>query len=227
MWPRFRFVGLLGPADVVTVANAALGFVAAVLAATAPDLAARLVLLAAIADGLDGILARRYGGTPAGPYLDGLADVASFGVTPALLVAHRAATAWPWPSSPAALTVGTALPALYVAAAVVRLGLYAAYDSDESGTRGVPTTLAATVLAAGVLAGFVTTPILVAFAGLLGLLMLTRIPYPDLHPQDALVMGLVQGAVVVTRGWIGRGFAYALLFLAVAYLLFAPRYYWD
>ncbi|MFB6304158.1 MAG: protein sorting system archaetidylserine synthase [Haloferacaceae archaeon] len=226
MWPRFRFVGRLGPADVVTVANASLGFVAAVLAATAPDLAARLVLLAAIADALDGILARRYGGTPAGPYLDALADVSSFGVTPALLVAHRAAAVWPWSSSPALRALGTALPALFVVAAVVRLGLYTAYDSDEAGTRGVQTTLAATVLAAGVLAGFVTTPILVGLAGLLAVLMLTRIPYPDLHPQDALVMGFVQAAAVVSRGWIGRGFAYALLFLALAYLLLAPRYYW-
>lgn len=227
MWPRFRFVGRLGTADALTVANAALGFVAATLAATAPDMAARLVLLAAIADGLDGIVARRYGGTAAGPYLDALADVASFGVTPALLVAHRTAATWSWSSAPALRAVGTAIPALFVAAAVVRLGLYAAYDSDDSGTRGVQTTLAATVLAAGVLAGFVTTAVLVAFAGLLALLMLTRTPYPDLHPQDALVMGFVQAAAVAARGWIGRGFAYALLFLALAYLVLAPRYYWD
>lgn len=224
MWPRFRFVGRLGPADAATVANVSLGFVAAVLAADAPGLAARLVLLAAIADALDGILARRYGGTAAGPYLDGLADVASFGVTPALLVAHRALAAWP--DSPLRI-VGVALPALYVAMAVVRLGLYTAYDSDDAGTRGVQTTLAATVLAAGVLAGVVTTPILVGLIGLLAVLMVTRIPYPDLHPQDASVMGFVQAAAVVSRGWIGRGFAYALLFLAFAYLLFAPRHYWH
>lgn len=226
MWPRFRFAGRLGPADAVTVANAMLGFVAAALAATAPALAARLLLLAAIADALDGIIARRYGGTRAGPYLDALADVASFGVTPALLVVHRTAATWSWGTSPALRAAGTALPALYVAAAVVRLGLYTAYDSDEAGTRGVQTTLAATVLAAGVLAGFVTTPLLVALAGLLAVLMLTRTPYPDLHPQDALVMGFVQAAAVVARGWIGRGFAYALLFLALAYLVLAPRYYW-
>lgn len=224
MRPRFRFVGRLGAADAVTVGNATLGFVAAVLAADAPGLAARLVLAAAIADALDGIIARRYGGTAAGPYLDALADVSSFGVAPALLVAHRVTAAW---SDPALRAVGVAVPALYVAAAVVRLGLYTAYDSDDTGTRGVQTTLAATVLAAGVLAGVVTSAVLVAMVGLLAVLMVTRIPYPDLHPQDASVMGFVQAAAVVSRGWIGRGFAYALLFLALAYLLLAPRVYWD
>ncbi|MFB6147088.1 MAG: protein sorting system archaetidylserine synthase [Halobacteriaceae archaeon] len=224
MWSRFRFVGRLGPADVITVANATLGFVAAVLAADVPGLAARLVLAAAIADALDGIVARRYGGTAAGPYLDALADVASFGVAPALLVSHRATAAW---SDPVLVALGVALPALYVAMAVVRLGLYTAYDADADETKGVQTTLAATVLAAGVLAGLVTTPALVALSGVLAVLMVTRITYPDLHPQDASVMGLVQAAAVVAGGWIGRGFAYALLFLALAYLTLAPSHYWD
>ena len=227
MGPRrgvsFRFVGRLGPADVVTAANAALGFVAAALAAATPGLAARLVLAAAIADALDGIVARRYGGTAAGPYLDSLADVASFGVAPALLVAHRAMADW---SGPLAVAAGVALPAGYVAMAVVRLALYTAYDTDDAETRGVQTTLAATLLAAATLAGLVGTAALVGLCGLLAVLMVTRVPYPDLHPQDAGVMGLVQAAAVVGRGWIGRGFAWALLFLAVAYLLFAPRGYW-
>jgi len=73
--------------------------------------------------------------------------------------------------------------------------------------------------------GVDTAPVL-GLAGLLTVLMVVRIPYPDLHPQDAGVMGLVQAAAVVGRGWVGRGFAWALLFLAGAYLLFAPRGYW-
>ena len=81
-----RFLGQLGLADAVTVANAAVGFVAAAVAVGDPTLAARLVLLAAIADGLDGVIARARGGTPVGDYLDSLADVASFGVAPAVLV---------------------------------------------------------------------------------------------------------------------------------------------
>ncbi|MFB6168008.1 MAG: protein sorting system archaetidylserine synthase [Haloferacaceae archaeon] len=217
-----RFVGRLGVADAVTVANAALGFVA-VAVVSQPRLAARLVLLAAVLDAADGILARRYGGTEAGPYLDSLADVASFCVAPAALVVTVARGAFAGPAALGAVAVG----ALFVTSGVVRLGLYTAYDSDAAETEGVQTTLAATVLSASVLAGFVGATALVALAALLGVAMLTRVTYPDLHPQDASVMGLVQTAAIVGWGWVGRGFAYALLFLAVAYLLFAPRWYWS
>jgi CDP-diacylglycerol--serine O-phosphatidyltransferase len=222
-----RFVGRLGLADAVTVSNAMLGFLAAFVATRDAGLAARIVLLAAVMDGLDGVVARKRGGTLAGPYLDSLADVASFGVAPALLVASRAADAWSWGADPLAYGLALLVPAVYVAMAVTRLGLYTAYDSDASETKGVPSTLAATVLSAGVLAGFVGPTLLVALSGLLAALMVTQITYPDLHPQDALVMGVVQALAILLRGRPGEAFAFALLFLALAYLFLGPRFYWT
>jgi CDP-diacylglycerol--serine O-phosphatidyltransferase len=227
-----RFVGEMGLADAVTVANAALGFLAAVAATVDVALAARLILLAAIADALDGVVARRRGGTAVGEYLDSLADVASFGVAPALLVAVAVREAWAFD----ALGVGVALfgSALFVAAAVTRLGLYTAYDSDLAETEGVQTTLAATILSAGVLAGFTDPVVLVPLVYLLAILMVTTITYPDLHAQDALVMGVVQALAVLLTGPVGhrlvgdlgRGFAFGLLFLALAYLFLGPMFYW-
>ncbi|AXG07560.1 phosphatidylcholine/phosphatidylserine synthase [Haloplanus rubicundus] len=222
-----RFVGRLGLADAVTVSNAMLGFLAAFVATRDAGLAARIVLLAAVMDGLDGVVARKRGGTLAGPYLDSLADVASFGVAPALLVASRAADVWSWGTDPLAYGLALLVPAVYVAMAVTRLGLYTAYDSDASETKGVPSTLAATVLSAGVLAGFVGPSLLVALSGLLAALMVTQITYPDLHPQDALVMGVVQVLAISLRGRPGEVFAFALLFLALAYLFLGPRFYWT
>jgi CDP-diacylglycerol--serine O-phosphatidyltransferase len=222
-----RFVGRLGLADAVTVGNAMLGFLAAFVATRDAALAARIVLLAAVMDGLDGVIARKRGGTLAGPYLDSLADVASFGVAPALLIASRATEAWTLTSDPLAYGLALLLPAVYVAMAVTRLGLYTAYDSDASETKGVPSTLAATILSAGVLAGFVGPTLLVALSGLLAALMVTQITYPDLHPQDALVMGVVQVLAIALRGRPGEVFAFALLFLALAYLFLGPRFYWT
>jgi len=222
-----RFVGRLGLADAVTVSNAMLGFLAAFVATRDAGLAARIVLLAAVMDGLDGVVARKRGGTLAGPYLDSLADVASFGVAPALLVASRATDAWSWGTDPLAYGLALLVPAVYVAMAVTRLGLYTAYDSDVAETKGVPSTLAATVLSAGVLAGFVGPVLLVALSGLLAGLMVTQITYPDLHPQDALVMGVVQVLAILLRGRPGEAFAFALLFLALAYLFLGPRFYWT
>jgi len=235
-----RFVGRLGLADAVTVTNAAVGFVAVVAAAVDPELAARLILLAAVADGLDGVVARHRGSTDAGPYLDSLADVASFGVAPASLVAFLVLDAWSFATEPAPVALGVGAAALFVSMAVARLGMYTAYDSGPDGNRetiGVPTTLAATVLAAAVIAGYTEPALLVAVTAIFAVLMGTTITYPDLHAQDALVMGAVQAAVILTPlghavtsalpPWIGEGFAFALLFLACGYLLLGPRFYWG
>jgi len=195
------------------------------------------VLLAAVADGLDGVVARHRGSTDAGPYLDSLADVASFGVAPAALVTAAVLGAGSFASDPLLVGVGVAVAALFVAAAVARLGLYTADDSEARETVGVPTTLAATVLAAAVIAGYTDPALLTAATAAFAVLMGTTVTYPDLHAQDALVMGVVQAAVILTPAghvataalpaWIGEGFAFALLFLACGYLILGPRFYWG
>jgi len=227
-----RFVGCLGLADAVTVTNAALGFLAAAVAFVDVELAARLILLGAIADGLDGIVARYRGGTPVGEYLDSLADVASFGVAPGLLVVAVVTEAWlPTGAHDTATTeplvvAGFLVPAVFVAMAVTRLGMYTAYDTGTGETEGVQTTLAATILAAAVLAGYTEPWLLVTLSGLLAVLMVSTVTYPDLHAQDAMVMAVVQTLAIVLSGYYGRVFAFALLFLALAYLTLAPRFYW-
>ena len=221
---RPRFVGCLGIADAVTAANAGLGFVAVVAATVDPELAARLVLLAAIADGLDGLLARRYGSTPAGEHLDSLADVASFSVAPAFVVATVATGAWGYDGLRTAAAVGVG--ALFVAAGVIRLGMYTAYDTGNAHTEGVPTTLAATLLAAGVLAGFSNPAVVVGATGVLCVLMVSTVTYPDLYPRDAVAMGAVQAGAVLAPVALSRLFPRALLAWALAYLALAPRFYW-
>jgi CDP-diacylglycerol--serine O-phosphatidyltransferase len=223
---RPRFLGQLSLADAVTTANAVLGFLAAVTVWDRPDLAARLILLAAVADGLDGVLARKLGSSDAGEYLDSLADVASFGVAPALLVVAAARGEWSFGTDPLLVAAGVAVPALFVAAAVVRLGLYTTLDTGSDETEGVQTTLAATILAAGVLAGFVTPPLLVGLSALLAVMMVLTITYPDLHWQDALVMGVVQSLAILLTGFPGQVFAWGLLFLALAYTVAGPSLYW-
>ena len=222
MADRPRFIGRLGPADAVTVANAAVGFLAVVASVTDPTLAARLILLAGIADGLDGVVARKFGGTAVGPHLDSLADVASFGVAPALLVVAVARTS----DASVLSTVAIAVGAGYVALAVVRLGVYTVADEGRVTTHGVQTTLSATVVAAAALAGLNRPTLLVGAAAVLALGMVTPIAYPDLHAQDAGVMGVVQAVAVVTTGRVGEVFAFALLFLAVGYTVLGPRFYW-
>ena len=223
-----RFVGRFGVADAVTIANAALGFVAVVAAFVDVRLAARLVLLAAIADGLDGILARRYGGTPAGPYLDSLADVSSFAIAPAVLafVVVTDGLGVGFETVSLELLLAGVVCALFVAMAVARLGMYTAYDTTAEYTEGVQTTLAATIIGAAILAGMADPWLVLAITAGFCYLMVSRIRYPDLLARDALVMGVVHALAILVPDFAGRTFPYALLTLGLAYMLFAPWLYW-
>ncbi|WP_049901525.1 protein sorting system archaetidylserine synthase [Natrinema sp. J7-1] len=224
-----RFVGRLGVADAVTIANAALGFVAVVVAVVDIGLAARLILLAAIADGLDGILARRYGGTDAGPYLDSLADVASFAVAPAVLsfVVVTEGFGIGFESITPDLLLVTVVCALFVSMAGTRLGMYTAYDIAGSHTEGVQTTLAATVLGAAILAGELRPGLVLAVTGAFCYLMVSRIRYPDLLARDAAIMGVVHALAILVPDFAGRTFPYALLTLGLAYMTCSPWLYWG
>ncbi|MBU0508849.1 CDP-diacylglycerol--serine O-phosphatidyltransferase [bacterium] len=75
-------------ADGLTSANAFCGLLSILLATTGrPDLAAWLIILAAVFDAFDGKAARFFGsGSRFGVYFDSLADMMSFGVAPAVLI---------------------------------------------------------------------------------------------------------------------------------------------
>jgi archaetidylserine synthase len=223
---RLRFRGQLGVADVVSVANATLGFLAVIVALAwdDPTLGARLVLLAAVADGLDGVIARRYGSTQLGETLDSLSDVVSFGVAPAavLYAIGSSTTTVPRPALLAGVIAG-----LFLAAGVVRLSLYTVEEAGTDETIGVPTTLAATILAVGVLAGIGPPSLLLAGGVAFALLMVTDVVYPDLRARDAITLGAVQVLAILYPTVGQHVFPRILLLAALAYLVLGPRYYWG
>lgn len=216
-------------ADVVTLLNGAVGFVAGVIAFHDPPLAARLVLLAAIFDALDGILARRFGNTEAGPLLDAITDVVSFGVTPALLVIAVAERAYgPITDVELVVTVGVlSLTAIYVLLAVVRTAMYSTHVAPDEVRPGVQNTLAATIVAAAYLTDLAPTWALFALTGVLAVAMVAPLPYPKLRAGDAVVLGVVQIGAVVVPAAFGRIFPIAILLAALAYGIGAPWFYWG
>ena len=225
----------LGAADVMTLLNATLGVVAMVVAVTVgPTAAARLILLAAITDALDGIIARSQGSTDVGPLLDSIADVVSFGTAPALFlgVATRDAVREGIPTSvPLAGAIDiiavSLVPAVFVVFSLVRTALYTVYVGEGENRPGIQNTLAASILAAGFLAG-VTIPAVLLVAGvLLSVMMVAPVPYPKLRARDAGAMGLVQAGAILAPTLYSRVFPRALLVAAVAYMTLAPRYYWG
>ena len=224
-----RVADRLGFADVVTLLNAALGVVAMTAAvAGRPVLVAQLILLAAVADGLDGIIARKYGGTAVGPYLDSMADIVSFGTAPALFVIAAARDVWPpLVDSPIRAGLAVAVASLVVVFSLVRTALYTVYVEEGENRPGIQNTLASSILAAAYLAGLTAVIPLLAAATVLSVLMVAPVPYPKLAARDALLMGVVQMGAILFPAALVRVFPRALLVAALAYLTLAPRFYWE
>lgn len=99
---------LIKPADIITIVNALLGFASIIMALQKEaEIALVLVLIAVIADGADGAVARYSGYGILGANLDSLADVISFGLAPAVLAFYFLNGYFAWVFSGLFLVCGT------------------------------------------------------------------------------------------------------------------------
>lgn len=180
------------------------------------EIAAGLIIFAAIIDGLDGLIARKLNAASAfGAELDSLADFVNFGVAPGVLVFAFALT------GPMA-GLGWAFVLSFAVCSCLRLARFNVNrDAPSTGKGqhfvGVPAPAGAMLALLPVflgLSGIVDLsrmPIVVAgyLAGV-GLLMISRLPTPSLKgvrvPRDRAVWVMVGCAVVVglafTRIWL-------------------------
>ncbi|HMQ17157.1 MAG TPA: CDP-alcohol phosphatidyltransferase family protein [Phycisphaerae bacterium] len=226
----------LAPA-LATLGNVACGMLAALccLAASRPlagpsyiAVGCWLVVLAIVLDGLDGRLARRTARpTRVGAMLDSLADVVSFGVAPALLLAT--ATLDAHPPDTLRLALG-AVVITYVACAALRLARHHAPRRDRPRAHfvGLPTPGAAAALVSVILvreqgltpAADLTSWVMVGSAAALAGLAVSRAPYPHLLRQRMRACGrrelLLAAPCVAVLAWIEP--ALALLALAWVYV---------
>jgi CDP-diacylglycerol---serine O-phosphatidyltransferase len=156
-----------------TLASLTLGLFAIFLAMRGDVRAAAVCLIACVTfDGLDGALARRLGvASPFGAQMDSLADMCSFGLAAPVVVYASLAGAVP----PAAAAVACALVA---GCAAIRLARFNISPKDGRFFCGVPTTMAAAVLALGVIIGLpVSGAWQLAGVALLAFAMVSSFPY--------------------------------------------------
>ncbi|MEH0973054.1 CDP-alcohol phosphatidyltransferase family protein [Micromonospora sp. CPCC 205546] len=159
-----------------TLSSLMLGMLAIFLAMQGEVRVAALCLIACVVfDGLDGALARKFGvASPFGAQMDSLADMCSFGLAaPVVVYASLAGSV----STPAAAVAC----ALVAACAAVRLARFNVSPKDGRFFCGVPTTMAAAVLALTVAIGLpVPGIVLVAGVALLAFAMVSSFPYAKL-----------------------------------------------
>jgi CDP-diacylglycerol--serine O-phosphatidyltransferase len=80
-------IRLLSIADIVTLTNVIFGFMAIIMAfLNEIRFSFSFILLALLADGLDGVVARKTRNGELGEYFDAMADMGSFGIAPAIFV---------------------------------------------------------------------------------------------------------------------------------------------
>jgi CDP-diacylglycerol---serine O-phosphatidyltransferase len=166
---RMKFVLV----NTCTLASLTLGLLAIFLAMQGDVHFAALCLIACVSfDGLDGALARRLGvASPFGAQMDSLADMCSFGLAaPVVLYASLIGTV---PTAAAAVSC-----ALVAACAAIRLARFNVSPKDGRFFCGVPTTMAAAVLAIAVLIGVpVPGGVQVVGVALLAFAMVSSFPY--------------------------------------------------
>jgi CDP-diacylglycerol--serine O-phosphatidyltransferase len=210
---RIRFATV----NACTLGSLMLGMTAIFIAVNHADLrVAALCLIACVVfDGLDGALARRLGVcSPFGAQMDSLADMCSFGIAAPVVV-----YAWLAGSVPAALAMPAC--ALVGICAAVRLARFNVSPKDGRFFCGVPTTMAAAVLALGTLIAPQLPPaVQVGVVALLALAMVSSFPYAKLArllrlPPWLLVLPVV-GAMIDYRLTFG---AVVLAYLASGPLL--------
>ncbi|WP_329111100.1 CDP-alcohol phosphatidyltransferase family protein [Micromonospora sp. NBC_01699] len=201
-----------------TLASLTLGMLAIFLAMRGDERIAAFCLIACVVfDGLDGALARRLGvASPFGAQMDSLADMCSFGLAaPVVVYASLSGSV----STPAAAVAC----ALVAACAAVRLARFNVSPKDGRFFCGVPTTMAAAVLALVVLIGLpVSGTVQVAGVGLLAFAMVSSFPYAKLARLVKLPpwvwLAPVIGALVDIR------LTFAVL--VVGYLASGPLLWW-
>nr|WP_041833195.1 CDP-alcohol phosphatidyltransferase family protein [Actinoplanes sp. N902-109] len=159
-----------------TLASLGLGLLAIFLAMNGePRIAAGFLVGCVAFDGLDGALARRLGvSSPFGAQMDSLADMCSFGLAAPIVVYASLADSVPMAAAGIACV-------LVAACAAIRLARFNVSPKDGKFFSGVPTTMAAAVLALTVLIGLPLPGIaVVGGVAVLAFAMVSSFPYAKL-----------------------------------------------
>ncbi|HIH86822.1 MAG TPA: CDP-diacylglycerol--serine O-phosphatidyltransferase [Methanosarcinales archaeon] len=189
--------------DLVTLINALLGFTAILMMVQSPSNACHasiLIILAVIADGLDGAIARSMEYGLLGENLDSLADVISFGLAPAVIAYAILAPQY----HNLICVVGGA----FLACGILRLARFNAISAMD-GFVGLPITTSGLAVVLYVLVFYdmewqFFSHGLLALMSILAILMISRVHYPKIRNIKYLGLLAVLMIIVVLLFYLGN-----------------------
>ena len=206
--------------DIVTLSNALLGLAAMLCASNGRyDLACILLLVAAVADGVDGYLARRLSSSEFGGTMDSLADVISFGVAPAFIVYSAYSALHPY-------IIGLAV-SLYVVCGILRLARFSSIKKTITDFEGLPITAGSVMIASYLLidAKYINAYSVVALVTILSLLMISTFTYPKLSNMRTMAPVSVVFGLVIPSFFVNMKYTPSfslVLFVAMAIYVASP-----
>ena len=209
-------INLISAADLFTVANALLGFTAIIcVVKNKIDFAITLILLAILADGVDGFVARRFNKKWClGDYLDIMADIISFCVAPAVLIFTL------YYDSFRVFVILSCL--IFVISGILRLARFCYLLESETFT-GLPTPGAALVIL--LFSALKMHPVIITvFMVILSFLMISDIKYPKTRGKIAYISGGVILMILFSMffSWYTSMIFIITLIFALFYVFFSP-----
>ena len=234
-----RWLSRIGSADLLTLANGFLGTLAITYILDGEHLiASLLIFLAVIMDGLDGIVARKYGSPHEfGQFLDSISDAVSFCLAPGLIIYNNfydKELGNAWVSFPNALA--TAATLFFVVFGLLRLARFAGKDFRMKSFLGLPTPASAMLVivlcllwgnlelnpfAIGYEPYFIIGTIIA-----LAFLMVSDVRYPKIRGKLAIIAGLslVLGILPMLAYNIVPEFEVPIVELLIGFLILLMAY---
>jgi len=215
-------IKLLTVADLITLLNAVLGFIAILFAMSHQfSLAASLILLGLLADGLDGMVARRLGIGKIGEFLEPIADMISLSVAPLILwyaIYYNTIVGTPWVHGCVGLVMTFSL-----ICSIIRLSSFSLLKEQQYFV-GLPTSASAMFLVA---ISYLAPAIWYPLGGIiiLSLAMISSIHFPKLGLIANLVTALLVAATIIFDSMYYNITPIVLLAALGCYVILGPLYF--
>jgi CDP-diacylglycerol--serine O-phosphatidyltransferase len=213
-------IRLLTIADIVSISNAIFGFLAVLLfLSNELRVSFSLIFLALLADGLDGILARKTGKGKMGEYLEAMADMVSLAIAPLFFVAVTYSEVTFWSIDYILMII---IFLFFIICSLVRLGSFHILKHERY-FYGLPASVSTIFI---LIFSFLHIP----FYYILGIIVLLSLGMisPLRFPKPGLRVNAVASVLIIMTLLLGNTFEniapILLLFAVAVYVLLGPIY---
>jgi len=209
-------------ADIVTMINLCFGLSAilSLLSGLSELVSYSLILLAVLADGLDGLIARRTGSGAIGGYLEAMADMVSLSVSPTLLLYHSYNHVR---SSLIVHVIMVLFLVIFNICSFLRLGLFHLMK-DEVAFIGLPVS-ACTILMVNSSVIMIHPYILLPTLVIVSYLMISNIRFPKIGKKTSVIVAFIILLVIIINLSYNALLSSVLLsILLLFYIIGGPLY---